>query len=128
MCDICLEETTKKFYICQFCNHKCCENCLKYYLDNHNGEMKIHCFNCKNLINIENDSDTIVKKYYDNFIHNMFEVQLKQLNINYGYMVDKFKEQLEIKCSSINEEMYDLYELYHFICNRIFTKKKDESY
>lgn len=114
MCDICLEETTKKFYICQFCNHKCCENCLKYYLDNHNGEMKIYCFNCNNLIDVNHISDTIGKKYYDNFMHNVFEFQLKQLNINYGYMVDKFKKQLEIKCSSINEEMYDIYELYHF--------------
>lgn len=114
MCDICLEETIKKFYCCQFCKSKCCETCLKCYLNNNLNDVKIYCFNCNNLIDTEQISNILSKEDYTYYIHCKLVNQLQQLNINYGYMIDKFKEQLEIKYSSMNKELYNLYNLYHF--------------
>ena len=113
-CDICFEENIKKVYSCRYCRSTCCKTCLKCYLNTHVDDMKIYCFNCNNLIDTEQISNVLSKEDYTYFMHSKFENQLQQLNINYSYIVDKFKKQLEIKYSSIDIELYNLYDLYHF--------------
>lgn len=113
-CDICFEENIEKIYHCHYCQSTCCESCLKCYLNTHADSMKIYCFNCNNLIDIEQISNVLSEEDYTYFMHSKFKNQLQQLDINYSYIVDKFKKQLEIKYSSIDTELYNLYDLYHF--------------
>lgn len=110
-CDICLENSDYT-YICQHCEVRCCDICLKKYINNHSHFLPIPCFNCKenlDLSQFENQPDFI------NEMKKIFNDQLKNIELEYNYLIPKFlnyiSNKYEISKLFKNVIIFDLYKL-----------------
>lgn len=123
-CDICCETLTQ-YYMCPNCKTKNCSNCFETYLNNYIDELNtsydIQCPGCKRILNPDDIKNTCGSSFMDNFVKQLAINNMSDLEIQYGHLISKFKQENSSDLIEIDDFKRILYSLYYTSCKSNYS-------